>query len=142
MTGNTQPVSVKTRGGTGLLVAAVAVSLLSSCSFAMRSLPSDWQPHQPPRCTKSTVAPVIDTTAAVPLTLFGPVLGVLSLAALRSCEDEGCMGPGLGLLFGIPITLIDIFYVTAAVRGFHKANQCSEAHKAHQRALQLDTAKP
>jgi hypothetical protein len=123
-----------------LLVATVAVSLLSSCSFAMRSLPSSWEPHQPPRCTESKAAPVIDTVAAVPLTLFGPVAGVAALTS--SCEGEDCFSAAIVLLYSIPITLIDIVYVAAAVRGFRTANKCSKAHKAHQRALQPNTDEP
>ncbi|HWO19533.1 MAG TPA: hypothetical protein VNO30_12185 [Kofleriaceae bacterium] len=119
-----------------LLVASAAISLLSSCSFGMRSLPSDWNPHQPPRCTQSTVAPLVDTAAAVPLTLLGPIMTLSALTS--SCEDEECYGVALAGLFSIPITLIDLIYVSSAVHGYRVADKCSNAHKTHQQALQRD----
>ena len=137
MTVDTKRVSVKLRGGTGLLVAAVAASLLSSCSFTMRRLPSDWEPHQRPRCTESAIRPMIDTAAAVPLTLFGPAQGVASLTS--SCEGEECFGAAVGVLLSIPFTLLDIAYVSSAVYGYRAVNRCSKAHMAYQRTLHPET---
>ena len=52
---------------------------------------------------------------------------------------RGSFGAAIGLLYSIPITLLDIVYVSAAVHGFRTAGRCTRAHEAHQRALQSTT---
>lgn len=73
----------------------------------------------------------------MPLTLYGPILGVTSLTS--SCKGEECFGAVVGALLSIPFTVVDIVYVSSAVYGYRAANRCSKAHMAYQRTLHPET---
>jgi hypothetical protein len=120
-------------------------ALAPSCSLFVTGPDPRTPPEEPPRCTSSLAAPVVDTVAAAGFAALSALFLFATLADECDSRNGTCNdNEGTGFVITGVLAVPAVLYGGAAHRGFSKTAACRRAIDTHRRWLadQPDLASP
>src|SRR5262249_47677345 len=110
--------------------AAVLVAACSGCSLAFVSGPGERPPGEPVRCTRDSVAPIVDNYVALATSLIGVGLGLSLLFPSQRSDVPLKLGVAGGLLAASAV------YGISAQIGFGRIGRCNRAARSREEWLE------